>query len=160
MIFISCTPKIQKGEGDSSIPFHVFTNFERFDQGSPFISTPPPAWAAAAHALVVEDTVHYFWSKRDQNKFWDLRHSYAPKSNPAMISHDPRNPILSPPPTGMDSKSIEYPCPFYNPSDNRFYMYYLVKENDPLKLTPKQTGLLVTFGILYNERLQMEKSWI
>ena len=29
-----------------------------------------------------------------------------------------------------------YHCPFYNPSDNRYYMYYLVKENDP-KLVKK-----------------------
>lgn len=139
VIFISCTT-------DKSIPFEVFTQFERFDQGSPLLSAPPPEWAAAAHAIVVGDTVHYFWSRRDQNNFWDLRHSYAPISNPALISHNPGNPILSPPPTGMDSKSIEYPCPFYNPLDKRYYMYYLVKENDPGKITPKQTGLLVSTG--------------
>ena len=148
-IFISCNPdKRQNEKVDSSIPFEVFTKFERYDQGRPLLSMPPPEWAAAAHAIVVGDTVHYFWSRRDQDNFWDLRHSYAPTSNPALISHNPGNPILSPPPTGMDSKSIEYPSPFYNPLDKRFYMYYLVKENDPEKVTPKQTGLLVSVGDL------------
>lgn len=146
---ISCNPvKKRKEEGDVSLPFELFTKFERFEKASPLISVPPPDWAAAAHALVVEDTVHYFWSRRDKDKFWDLRHSYAPVNNPELISHDPRNPILSPPLTGMDSKSMEYPCPFYNPLDKKFYMYYLVKENDPSKPNPKQTGLLVSDGDL------------
>lgn len=145
----SCTPgRQQKNEISSCIPFEVFTKFKRVEQGNPLIALPPPDWAAAAHAIVVGDSVHYIWSKRDQGKFWDLRHSFAPVSSPSMISHDTRNPILSPPPTGMDSKSMEYPCPFYNPFDKRFYMYYLVKENDPLKPTPKQTGLLVSNGDL------------
>jgi len=145
----SCTPeKKQKKNGDDSLPFELFSKFERFEKASPLISVPPPNWAAAAHAIVVDDTIHYFWSLRDQNKFWDLRHSYAPKSNPELIEHDRRNPILSPPLTGMDSKSIEYPCPFYNPMDKKFYMYYLVKENDSSKANPKQTGLLVSDGDL------------
>jgi len=148
-ILISCTSeKNPYEESDGSIPFEVFTKFERFEKASPLIAVPPPDWAAAAHTLVVGDTVHYFWSRKNQDNFWDLRHSYAPVSNPELISHDPRNPILSPPLTGMDSKSIEYPCPFYNPLDKKFYIYYLVKENDPLKATPKQTGLLVSMGDL------------
>ena len=150
-ILVSCNPvKNKKEDSDGSIPFEFFTKFERFERASPLIAVPPPDWAAAAHALVVGDTVHYYWSRRDQNKFWDLRHSSAPVSNPDLIVHDTRNPILSPPPTGMDSKSMEYPCPFYNPLDKRFYMYYLVKENNPLKPTPKQTGLLVSNGDLGN----------
>ena len=130
----SCTNTRQQNiEGSSSIPFEVFTKFKRVEQGNPLIAYPPPDWAAAAHAIVVGDTVHYIWSKQDKRKFWDIRHSFAPVSNPSLITHDARNPILSPPPTGMDSKSMEYPNPFYNPFDKRFYMYYLVKENNPIK---------------------------
>jgi hypothetical protein len=47
----------------------------------------------------------------------------------------------------MDSKSVEYPNPFYNPLDGKYYMYYLVKEKGS-GLRPKQTGLLVSNGDL------------
>ena len=94
----SCTPVTkQKEDGVGSIPFEVFTNFERFEETSPLITVPFPDWAAAAHALFVGDTLHYFWSRRNSDRFWDLRHSYAPVNNPEMITHDPGNPILSPP---------------------------------------------------------------
>jgi len=146
VIAIACNQKkISTENHDNSIPFEVFSKFERLEQ-NPLIAVSPPEWAAAAHAIVVDDTVHYLWSKRDKNNFWDLRHSFAPASNLTSIIHDVRNPILSPPPSGMDSKSIEYPYPFFNPLDEKFYMYYLVKEkeNNPLETTPKQTGLLVS----------------
>ncbi|MFC2098756.1 hypothetical protein ACFLTA_00940 [Bacteroidota bacterium] len=149
----SCTPDSKKSkEADRSIPFEVFTKFERLEGGSPLLSVPFPEWAAAAHAIVVEDTVHYIWSKRDENNFWDIRHSSAPVSDPTLIRHDARNPILTPPAEGMDSKSMEYPNPFYNPKDQKFYMYYLVKEKQKGKpqITPKQTGLLVSDGDLGN----------
>jgi hypothetical protein len=138
----------QEPSDDSAIPFEVFTRFERLENGSPLISVPFPDWAAAAHAIVVGETVHYLWSKKDRNNFWDIRHSYAPVIDPTAIVHDARNPILTPPPTGMDSKSMEYPNPFYNPADNRFYMYYLVKEKDKEQISPKQTGLMVSEGDL------------
>ena len=151
IITYSCSSGAQQNrELPDPIPFETFANFERVEKGNPLLSVQPPDWAAAAHAIVVEDTVHYIWSKRDKDKFWDIRHSSAPVSDPTLITHDPRNPILSPPPTGMDSKSMEYPCPFYNPLDKKFYMYYLVKENIPGVLTPKQTGLLVSDGDLGN----------
>ncbi|WP_299550691.1 hypothetical protein [Seonamhaeicola sp.] len=147
ILIASCNKKAeQKKQIDNSIPFEVFAKFERVEGASPLITVDPPEWAAAAHTLIVKDTIHYFWSKRDEHKFWDLRHSYAPVENPERVVHDSRNPILSPPETGMDSKSIEYPCPFYNPLDKKFYMYYLVKENIPGTMSPKQTGLLVSDG--------------
>ncbi len=130
----------------AAIPFEAFARFERLEGGSPLLVVERPNWAAAAHVIVVDDTVHYFWSKRDGRNFWDLRHSTAPKQDPTSITHDPRNPILTPPAHGMDSKSVEYPNPFFNPKDGRYYMYYLVKENDPGGESPKQTGLLVSNG--------------
>ena len=44
----------------SPIPFETFGNFERVPNASPLFSCAPPDWAAAAHAIVVDDTVHYF----------------------------------------------------------------------------------------------------
>jgi len=50
VFFISCNPgRKQNEKGDGSIPFEVFTKFERVDPGSPLISLPPPEWAAAAY---------------------------------------------------------------------------------------------------------------
>lgn len=138
-IWMGCIPV---EENDSAIPFETFTNWERVEGASPLFTSPPDQWAAAAHAIVVEETVHYFWSMRDPKNFWDLRHSWAPKSDLRQLVHDPGNPILTPPATGMDSKSIEYPNPFFNPHDGRYYMYYLVKEDAP-GIAPKQTGLLL-----------------
>jgi hypothetical protein len=130
------------------IPFEAFARFERLEGGNPLFVVDAPNWAAAAHTIVVDETVHYFWSMRDGRNFWDLRHSTAPTADLTSITHDPRNPILRPPAHGMDSKSVEYPNPFFNPLDDRFYMYYLVKENDRGRPTPKQTGLLVSNGDL------------
>lgn len=129
-----------------AIPFEVFAGFERMPGASPLLVVEEPNWAAAAHVIVVDDTVHYYWSMRDGRNFWDLRHSTAPVSDLTQITHDPRNPIMTPPAQGMDSKSIEYPNPFFNPHDQRFYMYYLVKADDRVGATPKQTGLLTTDG--------------
>ncbi len=143
----SCRNNSLSAENDTSIPFETFSSFERMEGGDPLLGFEAPDWAAAAHALIVRDTIHYFWSKRDGNNYWDLRHSYAPVDHPTKITHDSRNPILIPPEVGMDSKSIEYPCPFYNSFDKKYYMYYLVKE-DKSGYAPKQTGLLVSEGDL------------
>ena len=43
---------------------------------------------------------------------------------------------------GFDDFTIEYPFPFWNPADRRFYVYYLGRRERP----PKQTGLLVGDG--------------
>ena len=43
---------------------------------------------------------------------------------------------------GFDDFTIEYPFPFRNPADDRFYVYYLGRRLVP----PKQTGLLVGDG--------------
>ncbi len=141
---VSCSSGKQKSLADNSIPFELFSRFERVENASPLLVVPAPEWAAAAHAIVIGDTIHYIWSKRNKDNFWDLRHSSAPLNQPEKLSHDPRNPFLSPPETGMDSKSIEYPCPFYNPMDSLYYMYYLVKSKEGPQPTPKQTGLLLS----------------
>ena len=148
LILVSaCAPESgSEPEQNQAIPFEVFTQFMRVEGASPLFTAPPDKWAAAAHAIVVDDRIHYYWSLRDAKNFWDLRHSTSPVSDLTTITHDPRNPILSPSATGMDSKSIEYPNPFYNPYDGKYYMYYLVKEDGRGKPTPKQTGLLVKEG--------------
>jgi hypothetical protein len=142
----SCSPGNQNDLNDKSIPFELFTKFERVENASPLLVVPAPEWAAAAHAIVIDDTIHYIWSRRDKDNFWDLRHSYALVDQPEKLIHDPRNPFMSPPESGMDSKSMEYPCPFYNPEDGKYYMYYLVKSNEGPEPAPKQTGLLVSEG--------------
>jgi hypothetical protein len=129
-------------ELNESIPFEFWTNFERYELASPLFTASLPEWAAAAHAIVVEDSIHYYYSIKDVNNYWELYHAYAPVENPEEVTYDPRNPILENPATGMDSKSIEYPNPIYNPYDDKYYMYYLVKEAGG-GYKPKQTGLLV-----------------
>ena len=106
------------------------------------IACEPPEWAAAAHAIVVDDAVHYLWARRKEGNYWVLMHSTAPVSNPSEIKHDPRNPVLLPSSEGFDNFTIEYPFPFCNPADRRFYVYYLGRQQKP----PKQTGLLVGDG--------------
>tara|TARA_B100000809_G_scaffold208313_1_gene210934 strand:- start:1302 stop:2018 length:717 start_codon:yes stop_codon:yes gene_type:complete len=49
---------------------------------------------------------------------------------------------LLPSKKGFDDFTIEYPFPFWNPADRRFYVYYLGRRERP----PKQTGLLVGDG--------------
>ena len=127
------------------IPFEWFANFKRIESGNPIIALEPPQWAAATHALVVDDMVHYFWCRREINKWgedWDLRHATAPTSDPTQMTQNPNNPILSPTGAGFDGTAIEYPFPFLNPADNKYYMYYRGRGKD----SPEQTGLLVCTG--------------
>ncbi len=94
---------------ENAIPFEVFARFERVEQGNPIFAGKPPEWAAAAHAIVVDDTVHYLWALRQvQDHRWLLMHSQAPVSDPAAVKHDPRNPILSPSADGFDNIATEY----------------------------------------------------
>ena len=127
---------------NDAIPFEVFAGFERLEKVNPIIACEPPEWAAAAHAIVVDDTVHYLWGRRKTGNYWVLMHSTAPVSNPSEIKHDPRNPVLLPSREGFDDFTIEYPFPFWNRADRRFYVYYLGRQEKP----PKQTGLLVGDG--------------
>ncbi|MDG2169406.1 MAG: hypothetical protein P8L44_15930 [Opitutales bacterium] len=149
LIFILLAGCSTSVEENSAIPFETFTNWERVEGASPLFTATEGYWAAAAHAIVVGAQVEYLWSMRDPKNFWDLRRSWAPISDLTKLTHDPRNPILTPPKMGMDSKSIEYPNPFYNPYDGRYYIYYLVRE-DKEGIAPKQTGLLLKgedFGV-------------
>lgn len=128
--------------GKGSIPFEAFAGFERLEEGNPIIARTPPEWAAAAHAIVVGETVHYLWGRRREDNYWMLMHSMAPASDPSAVEHDPRNPVLLPSEDGFDCHAVEYPFPFLNPADGRFYVYYLGGRKGPLK----QTGLLVGEG--------------
>ena len=38
-----------------AIPFEVFASFKRIETGNPIIALQPPLWAAATHAIVVDD---------------------------------------------------------------------------------------------------------
>jgi len=122
------------------IPFEAFANFERVPEASPLFYCEPPEWAAAGHAIVVDDTIHYIWARRRVGNSWVLLHSMAPTSDPAAVEHDPRNPVVLPSDEGFDEYTVEYPFPFLNPADQTYYMYYLGKR----KVLPKQTGLLVS----------------
>ncbi len=133
-----------EADGPDAIPFSFFAGFKRIEHGNPILALKPPQWAAATHAIVVGDTVHYIWGKRETGARWLLMHSTAPATDPAAVRHDPRNPILLPSKNGFDNAAVEYPFPFRNPADGRFYMYYRGKG----KTTPEQTGLLVSDGDL------------
>jgi hypothetical protein len=127
-----------------AIPFEAFAHFERVPEPSPLFYRAPPEWAAAAHALVVNDDIHYLWGIQRQGNSWVIMHSTAPVTHPAAVEHDPRNPVLLPSEEGFDEHTVEYPFPFWNPADGRYYAYYLGKRRRP----PKQTGLLVSDGDL------------
>jgi len=141
-----CRSEPRSGDGEEAegtIPFEVFAGFKRIEPGNPIFACEPPEWAAAAHAMVVEDTVHYLWARHHaQARRWVLMHSTAPASDPAAVEHDPRNPILSPSPNGFDDAATEYPFPFWNAADGTFYAYYLGRDKSGVK----QTGLLVSDG--------------
>ncbi|MFC1716531.1 hypothetical protein ACFL6S_22885 [Candidatus Poribacteria bacterium] len=128
----------------NAIPFEVFAGFKRIEKGNPILALKPPLWAAATHAIVVQDIVHYIWCKREHGVRWLIMHATASVRNLMDIKQDPRNPILAPSEEDFDNAGVEYPFPFLNPYDDRFYMYYRGKG----KTTPEQTGLLVSDGDL------------
>ena len=97
---------------NDAIPSEVFAGFERLEDVNPILACEPPEWAAAAHAYVMDDTVHYLWGRRKEGNYWILMHSTAPVNDPAKIAHDPRNPVLLPSREGFDDYTIEYPFPF------------------------------------------------
>ena len=135
---------MMKSEQNGAIPFEFFASFKRIPHGNPIISLTPPRWAAATHAIVVDETVHYIWCKRDPDIRWDIMHATAPVHDFTHITQDVRNPIVEPSADGFDNAAVEYPFPFLNPADGKFYMYYRGKG----KTTPEQTGLLVSDGDL------------
>lgn len=140
-------PELQKGntdqaQGQDAIPFEVFASFKRIEKGHPLIALDPPEWAAATHAIIVGETVHYYWCKREQSRRWLMMHATAPVSDLTDITQDVRNPVVVPSIKGFDDEAVEYPFPFLNPADGKFYMYYRGKG----KGTPEQTGLLVSDG--------------
>ncbi len=130
--------------GDDAIPFEDFASFQRIEEGNPIIALDPPEWAAATHALVVGDVVHYYWCRRERDARWLLMHATAPVGDLTDITQDARNPIVVPSAEGFDDTAVEYPFPFRNPFDGRYYMYYRGKGRG----TPEQTGLLVSDGDL------------
>ncbi|MBL7152155.1 MAG: hypothetical protein ISS79_00435 [Phycisphaerae bacterium] len=126
-----------------AIPFEVFSSFKRIAKGNPVLAGKLPEWAAAAHAIVVEEKVHYLWALRQQKgRRWVMMHSWAPLGDPVVVKHDRGNPILSPSANGFDNTATEYPFPFWNPADRKYYAYYLGRN----KSWVKQTGLLVREG--------------
>ena len=127
------------------IPFTAFARFERLTAEKPLLYCAPPAWAAASHAIVVDDTVHYLWAKKGGDGSWVHMHSSAPVADPTAVTHDQRNPILLPSADGFDNHGVEYPFPFWNPADQRYYAYYLGTQGKD-KPRRKQTGLLVSDG--------------
>jgi predicted GH43/DUF377 family glycosyl hydrolase len=129
-------------ENKGAIPFEVFASFKRIEKGNPILALEPPEWAAATHAIVVGETVHYYWCKREFSRRWLMMHATAPVSDLTDITQDARNPIVVPSAKGFDDEAVEYPFPFLNPADGKFYMYYRGKG----KGTPEQTGLLVSNG--------------
>jgi predicted GH43/DUF377 family glycosyl hydrolase len=127
-----------------AIPFEVFAGYKRIKKGNPILSLQPPQWAAATHGIVVGTTLHYIWCKREFGARWLIMHATAPVDNLTNITQDARNPILVPSAQGFDDTGVEYPFPFLNPADGKYYMYYRGKG----KGTPEQTGLLVSDGDL------------
>ncbi|MCY3667556.1 MAG: hypothetical protein OXH81_17975 [Gemmatimonadetes bacterium] len=91
------------------IPFTAFARFERLTAEKPLLYCEPPAWAAASHAIVVGDTVHYLWAKKGGDGSWVHMHSSAPVADPTAVTHDQRNPILLPSADGFDNHGVEYP---------------------------------------------------
>ena len=136
-----------------ALPFEMFASFKRIESGNPIIALQPPLWAAATHAIVVDDTVHYIWCKREipvstdtgkRQVRWVMMHATAPTDDLTNITQDDRNPILEPTINDFDNASVEYPFPLLNPADGKYYMYY----RGSGKTTPEQTGLLVSDGDL------------
>jgi predicted GH43/DUF377 family glycosyl hydrolase len=135
---------LDKNATGKTMPFEFFTGFERINIGNPLFALKPPQWAAATHAIVVGDTVHYIWCKRVYAPCWLIMHATAPIDDITNITQDPRNPVVSPSEKGFDDQGVEYPFPFLNPADGKYYMYYRGKGQG----MPEQTGLLVSDGDL------------
>ena len=125
-----------------AIPFEVFASFKRVENGQPLLALEPPQWAAATHAIVIEDVVHYIWCIREYAPRWLMMHATAPIDDLTAITQDDRNPIFVPSEQGFDDQGVEYPFPFLNPADGKYYMFYRGKG----KGSPEQTGLLVSEG--------------
>ena len=128
-----------KIKGKEAIPFEVFAGFKKIEKGNPIIALEPPLWAAATHAIVIDQTVHYIWCTRDYGRRWLINHATAPVEDLTDITQDARNPIVVPSEKGFDDEGVEYPFPFLNPADNKYYMYYRGKG----KGTAEQTGLQI-----------------
>ena len=122
------------------IPFAAFARFRRLTAEKPLLYCEPPAWAAASHAIVVDDTVHYLWAqKREEMVAGYTCTALRQFADPTAVTHDQRNPILLPSANGFDNHGVEYPFPFWNPADQRYYAYYLGTQGKG-KPRRKQTG--------------------
>lgn len=132
-----------RDDSKNVIPFEVFACFKRVGD-HPILSLQPPQWAAATHAIIQNDTVHYIWCKREVGARWLMMHATASIEDLTSITQDARNPVFVPSVHGFDDAGVEYPFPFLNPADGKYYMYYRGKGRG----TPEQTGLLVSDGDL------------
>jgi predicted GH43/DUF377 family glycosyl hydrolase len=142
LAFFWSSVAVGRPKSKDAISFETFANFKRVEKVNPILALEPPLWSAATHAIVIDETVHYIWCKRDFGRRWLMMHATAPVSDLADITQDERNPIVVPSQKGFDDEAVEYPFPFRNPADGKYYMYYRGKG----KGMPEQTGLLVNDG--------------
>lgn len=130
------------------LPFETAADFEPLADTNPVIAARqdrpvPDDWAAAAHYVVVDETVHYLWGARDiDTPLWRVLHSTAPRDRPWDVTDDPANPVLSPVDGTFDQRSAEYPVPFEDPADGEYYAYYLARGDDGTAAT----GLVTAAG--------------
>ena len=66
------------GTGEDAMAFEVFASFKRIEKVNPLFALEPPMWAAATHAIIVDETVHYYWCKREYGTRWLIMHATAP----------------------------------------------------------------------------------
>jgi hypothetical protein len=88
-----CRPQPNPGDeakAQDAISFDVFASFKRIRKGNPVFACKPPEWAAAAHAIVTGDTIHYLWARRKVNNYWMMMHSTARIPFPVLESCRPQ----------------------------------------------------------------------
>ncbi len=124
------------------IEFDHVANFQRLTPDVPLLSARYQEWAAAAHAVVHGNTIHYFWGRKKVDNGWEIMHSYANAATPIEVQHDSKNPILRASGDGFDNYGVEYPFPFHNPINGKNYIYYLGQRKKKPRI--KQTGLLLS----------------
>jgi hypothetical protein len=61
LLFVVSWASIAHGlsKSEEAISFETFANFKRVEKVNPIIAPEPPLWAAATHAILIDNTVHY-----------------------------------------------------------------------------------------------------